>query len=187
MSPKACSHKWVIHDPIYGFLMTEKCFHCEIISTYFSEDQKPPLEEYRDGEHYWNFMESAQTVRFGLKCAACGKVVELKEMLGLMLCTGCDERCDVEKLHKKLEAERTWVYVAFSFFPVGKHRQLSDGQITALEDYFNQRRKSKTSRIKIVSGKMVLSLKHCYGEIIRDLDMLSLQQPASKTLNEEVR
>ena len=33
------------------------------------------------------------------------------------MCTGCDKHCQVEKLQKELEKERTWVYVAYGFLP----------------------------------------------------------------------
>jgi hypothetical protein len=77
----------------------------------------------------------------------------------------------------ELEAERTWVYVAFGFLPIDEKKQLSKEKITILEDYFNQRRKSSTSRIKIVSHDMVKSYDTCYAEVIRDLDLLSLTPP----------
>jgi len=164
-------------DTVYGFLVTEKCFHCEMISTEFSLDPKPPLEEYREGEHFWNLMESAQTIRYNLKCRSCGRVVELKELLGLMLCTGCDPACQVDVLRKRLEPQRAWVYVAFGFLPEKKHPQLPDEKIALLEEYINQRRKSKTSSIRIVPGRLVSRIQNCYGEVIKDTDMLSLTPP----------
>ena len=45
-----CSHQWEMANVSYGFIITEKCFHCEKIATYFTFEQKPPLEEYREGE-----------------------------------------------------------------------------------------------------------------------------------------
>jgi hypothetical protein len=122
-------------------------------------------------------METAQSIRFDLQCTECGTLVELKELMGLMMCTGCDEKCQVDALMKKHEAERTWIYVAFGFLPIDETEQLSKEKIAVLEDYFNQRRKSSTSRIKIVSHEMVKNHATCYGEVIRDLDLLSLTPP----------
>ena len=177
MNANVCRHQWEMVDTLFGFLVTEKCFHCDMISTEFSLDSKPPLEEYREGDHFWNLMESAQTLRFNLKCRACGRVMELKELVGLMLCTGCDPGCAVDDLRKRLEPQRTWVYVAFGFLPEPKHLQLSDEKIAVLEEYINQRRNSKTSSIKIVPGRMVSKIQNCYGEVIKDTDMLSLTPP----------
>ena len=78
---------------------------------------------------------------------------------------------------KKLEPERTWVYVAFGFLPIDENKQLSKKQLATLEAYFNQRRKSSKSRIKIVSHEMLKDYAVCYAEVIRDLDLLSLTPP----------
>lgn len=175
-------HRWEMVNVQYGFITTEKCFHCDKVVTYFSSEDKPPLEEYREGEHFWNVMETAQSIRFDLKCTQCGTLVELKELMGLMMCTGCDEKCAVDVLAKKLEPERTWVYVAFGFLPRDERKQLSKEKISVLEDYFNRRRKSSESgsRIKIVDYGMLKNYATCYAEIIRDLDLLSLTPPESK-------
>ncbi len=158
-----------------GFIITENCFKCHKTSTYFSYEQKPPLEEYREGDHFWNVMQSAQTIRYDLQCKICHKRVPYKELLGLLMCTGCDKKCKVDKLRKKLEKERTWVYVAFGFLPVEESKQLSQDKISILEDYFNQRRKSKTSKIRIVSSAMIDNIKNCYADVIKDVGMLDLK------------
>lgn len=179
MCEEKCSHRWEIANVDYGFITTEKCFHCDKVVTYFSAEHKQPLEEYREGDHFWNVVENAQSVRFDLQCNQCSTLVELRELMGLMMCTGCDEKCKVDTLMKELEPERTWVYVAFSFLPADEAQQLSQEKIANLEEYFNQRRKSSKSRIKIVGNDMVTNYATCYAEVIRDLDLLSLTPPDS--------
>jgi len=180
MPKTSCRHTWEMINIHYGFIVTEKCYTCEKISTYYSFEDRPPLDEYREGEHFWNVMESAQSFRFDFKCRACGQIVPFDELMGLMMCTGCDEECQVEKLQKKHAAERTWIYVAFGFLPTDEHRQLSREKISILEDFFNQRRKSSTSRIKIVSQELVKKYATCFGEVIKDVDMLSLKPSEGK-------
>jgi hypothetical protein len=177
MADKNCEHTWEMVNIKPGFIISEKCHHCGRISTYFSYDKSPPLEEYREGTHFWNVMESAQSNRYDLKCTKCGELVMLDELLGLMMCTSCDSLCDAGKLMKELEPERTWVYVAFGYLPAHEKKQLSPVQIQHLEEYFNQLRKSSKSRIKIVSSSKVRDISMCFGQIIRDIDMLSLQVP----------
>lgn len=177
MQEEKCVHQWEMVNVKYGFMITEKCFHCDKIATFFSSKEKPPLEEYREGDHFWNVVESAQSFQFDLKCSTCGHVEEYDDLMGLMMCTGCDENCEVNILMKKLEPERTWVYVAFGFQPSDEGKQLSKEKIAFLEDYFNQRRKSSKSRIKIVSHQMVKNYATCYAEVIRDLHLLSLTPP----------
>ncbi len=184
MQEEQCSsdeqHLWEMVNIQYGFITTERCFHCDKVVTYFSSEGKPPLEEYRDGDHFWNVMETAQSIRFDLQCTTCGTLVELKELMGLMMCTGCDEKCQVDALMKKHALERTWVYVAFGFLPIDETQQLPNEKIAILEEYFNQRRKSSISRIKIVSHEMVKNYATCYAEVIRDLDLLSLTPPENE-------
>ena len=177
MPEENCSHSWEMVDILPGFIITEKCYNTGQLSSYFSLEERPPLEEYRDGDNFWNVMESAQSIRFNLKCNKCNKLIDYRELLGLMMCTGCDEACEVDTLMKKFEPERTWIYVAFGFLPVEDKKQPSQEQIGYLEDYFNQRRKSSKSRIKIVSLEMVKDISTCYAEVIRDVDMLSLEPP----------
>ena len=177
MQNENCSHQWEMVNVVYGHIITEKCFHCDKVSTYFSAELKPSLDEYREGEHYWNVMETAQSFRFDLKCTACGRVEQFDDLMGLMMCTGCDEKCEVDVLRRKLEPEQTWIYVAFGFLPAKERKQLAPEKVTILEDYFNNRRKSSKSKIKIVSNEMVKSLATCYAEMIKDVDMLSLTPP----------
>jgi hypothetical protein len=158
-----------------GFIITENCFKCDKTSTYFCDEEKPPLEEYREGDHFWNVMESAQTVIFDLACLKCKTVVTYRELAGLMMCTGCDELCSVEKLRKELEKDRTWVYVAFGYLPLEESEQLGQEKIAVLEDYFNQRRRSSTSKIKIVSSELIRDIKNCYSNVIKDIGMLDLK------------
>lgn len=174
MDKEKCSHRWKMENVSYGYIITEKCFKCDKVSNYFTMEHTPPLEEYKDGEHFWNVMKSDQSFKFNLKCTECKTVVDYEELLGLMMCTGCDKDCDVDIEFKKLEAERIWVYVAFGFLPVEEKIQLTDEKIKILEDYFNQRRKSSSSKIKIVSHKKVKEISTCYAEVIRDVDMVSL-------------
>jgi len=177
MQQESCKHIWEMTNIKPCFIITENCFECKKISTYFSLEEKPPIEEYRDEEHYWNVMDHAQSIRFDLQCKECEKIVKLDEFAGLMMCTSCEENCKIYSLMKELEKERTWVYVAFGFLPVDEKKQLSEEQISILEDYFNQRRQSTTSRIKVVSGELIDDFSLCYGDIIKDADMLSSKAP----------
>lgn len=177
MPDEKCSHNWEMVNVAFGFIITEKCFQCDKIATYFSFEQKPPLEEYREGDHFWNVMESSQSFRFDLTCQQCGTTVKFDELCGLMMCTGCDDKCQVNDLLKEMESERTWIYVAFGFLPLEERKQLSVEQISVLEAYFNSRRKSSRSRIMIVSHELVRNVATCYAEVIKDVAMLSLTPP----------
>ncbi len=175
MPEEKCFHSWEMFNIIPGFIITEKCFNNKKISTYFSTDSAPPFEEYREGDDFWNVVECAQSIQFGLKCTKCGTIESFDELSGLMMCTGCDEICEVNTLLKKLEPKRIWIYVAFGFLPLKIRKQLSPDKIEILEEYFNQRRKSEKSKIRIVSHEMVKDIATCYPEVIKDIAMLDLR------------
>jgi hypothetical protein len=138
-------------------------------------EDNPPLEEHREGDHFWNVMESAQSIQFDLECDSCHTVASFKELAGLMLCPGCEEKCKIDQYRKEFEKDHIWVYIACGFLPVEEAKQLSQEKIFILEEYFNQRRKSTNSGIKIISYEMIESLKNCHAEVIKDVGMLSLR------------
>ena len=170
----ACSHQWEMVDVKYGFIVTEKCFHCSKVSNYFTYEHIPPLEEYREGDHFWNFMDSSQTIRFSLKCSKCDLIIPYNELAGLKLCTDCVDGCKVNDLRKTLEREFYVKRIIHCFLPIEERKYLSREKMQYLEDYFNQRRKSSKSKIKIVSQELVKNIDSCYSETILDKDMLSL-------------
>jgi len=99
-------------------------------------------------------------------------MVKLDELVGLMSCTGCDERCEVGILRRKLEPEHTHVYIALGSRPVNERKQLSEEKISILQDYFNQQCKSLKSKIKIVSHEMIRNIENCSAQIINNAEML---------------
>jgi len=54
MQEEKCSHQWTMTNVQTGFIITENCYKCDKTSTYFCLEEKPPLEEYREGDHFWN-------------------------------------------------------------------------------------------------------------------------------------
>ena len=93
MQEEKCAHTCEMVNVDYGFVITEKCYNCDKISTYFSLESRPPLEEYREGDHFWNVMESAQSFRFDLKCTKCGKLSYSYELKKLR-CPKCNGEVD---------------------------------------------------------------------------------------------
>lgn len=172
MQKEKCSHLWEMVNVASGLIVMKKCFHCGRVSTCFVFHDKPPLEPCREEQHFWNFMESDQSFHFDLKCTRCGTLVKLDELVGLLMCTGCDQTCEVDILRRKLEPEHTRVYIALGCRPIDERKQFSQEQISVLEEYFTQQCKSLKSKIKIVSHKMVKSIGNCYPKVIKDVDML---------------
>ena len=176
-----CRHEWEMTNIQYGFVSFEKCFHCNTLRTYFSPEGDASVgEEYRDGEHFYNILEKAQTLHFDFRCTRCDRLVSFKDLMGLLYCTGCMPDCEVEKIQKKLESERTWIIVAFGHLPEAVKKPLSAEKLNILTNYFNQRRDTSRSRIKIVPFNLIEDLSRCKGDFIHDVGMLSLEPPPGR-------
>jgi hypothetical protein len=171
-----CQHQWQMINIQFGFVVFEKCYHCNGLRTYFTIEDTPILgDKYREGSHYWSRVENAQSFRFDLQCTKCNHLEKFEDLMGLLYCTGCLPDCEVEILRKKYEAEKTWVLVAFGFLPEAQEQPIPSYKLDILTDYFNQRRDTTRSRIKIVSFNLIEDLSRCKGEFIHDVGMLSLE------------
>ncbi len=180
MHNESCDHNWEMVNIKPGYIMTETCHKCDLVTTYFSYEDNPPLEEYRSGDHFFNVMTSAQSVTFDLRCRKCHTVVTYRELSSLMFCTGCDKGCRVARLMEEERGRNVSVFVAFGFKPEDEKSVLSGNQVSILEDYFNQGRQKSSSVIKIVSPDMIDSMEACEGEYLLDTGMLSLTPEETK-------
>jgi hypothetical protein len=165
----------------FGFVVFEKCFHCNGLRTYFSEEERPILGDvYRDGDCYWNRVENAQSFRFDLQCKECQRVEKFRDLMGLLHCTGCLPDCRVDLMRRELEEGRTWILVAFGFLPKAATEPIPDYKLDILTDYFNQRRDTTRSRIKIVPFNLIDDLSRCKGDFMHDVGMLSQEPPEER-------
>jgi hypothetical protein len=173
-----CQHQWEMSNIHYGFVAFEKCYHCNTLKTFFSVEDFPVLgDEYREGDHFWNRVENAQSFQFDLRCSRCDKLVKMSEMMGLFQCTSCMPDCPVEILQKEYESERTWLMVAFGFLPEAVSAPIPLDKLDILSEYFNQRRDTSRSRIKIVPFNFIKDLARCKGVFLHDIGMLSREAP----------
>ena len=172
-----CSHRWEMANIQFGFVVFEKCSHCNNLRTYFSLDDT--WDEYREGDCLWSIVENAQTFRFDLKCRDCNHLETFQDLMGLLYCTSCLPDCEVEVLRKKYEAEKTWILVAFGFLPQALTNPIAERKLDILTDYFNQRRDTSRSKIKIISFNLISDISRCRGEFIHDVGMLS-QEPEER-------
>jgi hypothetical protein len=166
-----CLHQWKMTNVQFGFTVFERCSHCQAVRTYFSP--KDTWDEYREGGCTWSIVENAQTLRFDLQCETCKKLVSFEDLLGLMYCTSCMEDCPVECTRKAMEAQKTWILVAFGYLPISTDKPFSQEKLDILTDYFNQRRDTSLSKIKIIPFNLIKKFSMCRGEFIHDVGMLS--------------
>ncbi|MBN1824683.1 MAG: hypothetical protein JW958_00370 [Candidatus Eisenbacteria bacterium] len=172
MANEACRHDWTIVDLQNGYLVTEGCTRCGRRASFFTLKDQPHLDTYMEGGHRWRFLASAQSTRFNLQCAKCGIKVELKNVIGLMLCTECAEDCDVLKLKDESEGGSTWIYVALCSDPMHENGVcVSDEEIRVLEEYFNGNIKSPGKRVRFAPCIRWKSVDVCQGDVIADVGM----------------
>ncbi len=173
-----CMHQWVMTNTQFGFVVFEKCSHCQVVRSYYSNQDT--WDDYLEAEHHWSIVENAQTFRFDLECSNCGQYVALDDLSGLLYCTSCLEDCEVEIQRKRYEAAKTWVLVGFGFLPESKSKPLSGLKLQILSDYFNQRRDTSRSTIRIIPNSLITNISLCRGEFIHDVGMLSLEPPGER-------
>ncbi|MFA4986013.1 MAG: hypothetical protein WC712_05470, partial [Candidatus Brocadiia bacterium] len=139
MNEAKCRHRWMVTNRRNGYLVVEGCFHCGGRISFFTEEPRPPVDDYREGDHFWGYMGSYQATKFDLTCEECYETVELNDVMALMLCMNCNPDCELAKLAKADKNKRAWVYVALcadTSHAGGKC--VSPQGIAALNEYFNQ-------------------------------------------------
>jgi len=165
----------------FGFVVFEKCFHCEGLRTYFSRETNPILgDRYVEGDCHWTRMENAQSFQFDLECGECGRREKFDDLMGLMHCTGCIPECELDVQRQRYEEQRTFVIVAFGFLPETLADPIPQRKLDILTDYFNQRRDTSRSRIKVLPTNLIIDFPRCKGDFLHDVDMLSQDAPGER-------
>ena len=180
----SCNHEWSICNVRHGYFVEEGCFECGARLSFFSAEPVPPIDKYREGRHYWAYLGSFQTVKFDLKCRACGRIVDLNDVNGLMLSECTDRDCQVGALVRQ-QGPDSLVYVALcpnTSHPTGKC--VSSEGIEALNQYFNARLAPVGRKVTIVPCKLCNSIDKCRGTSIVDVrpDGHTVMQPRSRRL-----
>ena len=169
-----CKHKWEMADIRPGYLIIEGCPRCGGRSASFSPDVIVPMDERQEGEHFWVYLGSSQAVKFNLKCVACGELVDLDDVMGLMMSTCEEPECEVAKIAQK-KGQGTWVYVALcadSTHASGKC--VSPKGIRTLNEYFNQNIKTPGKKIVVVSCDQCCNIDRCKGIILTDVGLTDI-------------
>ena len=175
MAKEACRHSWNMTNTRFGFIVVEKCYHCKQERSYFAAEHIPPKEEYREGEHFWDYLGSAQSFQFSLKCRKCGLEIPFDDVLGLMMCSGCTPDCDAHIISSICEGQRAWVYVALCYQPdIGSKGAMGE-KLAILSTYFNDRIRTPGKKIIVVPGWLVRDIDVCKGTVLKDVGMFEVE------------
>jgi len=170
MDESGCAHNWDMVNVARGLIVMKKCYHCGKVSSCFCYHDKLPLEPCYEEGHFWNFMEGDATFHFDLKCTKCDTEVKFDELAGLMICTGCDERCRVDALKRELEPEGIKVVIALGRRPVEERERLGEDKIAILQDYFERKSEFLKDKVRVVHHEMVKDLDKCYARVFQQPD-----------------
>ena len=88
MAKANCPHRWKMVNLHGGYLVIEGCFHCRQRISQFSEEPVPPIDDYREGEHFWSHLADYQASKFDLRCENCPELVRLRDVMAVMLWFG---------------------------------------------------------------------------------------------------
>jgi len=172
MYKAGCIHSWEMANVAAGLIVMKKCFHCGKVSTCFCFHDKPPLETSREQEHFWNFVEANRAFHFDIRCRMCGKLVKLDDLVGLMVCVGCDDKCAVYGERQKLGAEGGRVFIALGRRPLDERKQLVPEKLAVLEEQLMQQAESLGLKVRVVPHEMVRNIDSCYAEVVKDAESL---------------
>jgi hypothetical protein len=180
-----CTHEWSIRNVRHGYLVEESCFECEGRRTFFCDEPIPPIEEYREGRHFWAYRNSFQTVKFNLLCRTCGRTINLKDVNGLMLSHCTDFDCAVGVLVRQQGPDSP---VCVAVCPNTTHPSdecVSRESIEALTQYMNAKLAPRRKKITVVPCKLCNSFDRCRGTGITDAGLAEIQntQPAVVSLS----
>jgi len=173
--PAACRHRWAMTNVRSGYLVVEGCFHCRQRISFFSEEPVPPIDDYREGDHFWTHLGDFQASKFDLKCGLCGREVSLKDVVATMLCLRCDPSCGVYQAGAETPDAVTWVYAALCADTSHVSGQCVSAEgILALNEYFNADLKNPAKKIIVVPCRLRRSVDKCQGVVLADVGLTEL-------------
>jgi len=170
-----CRHQWKMTHLRSGYLVVEGCLHCRHRISTFSEEPVPPIDDYREEEHFWSHLGDFQASKFDLQCEKCAKNVRLADVMAIMLCMRCDPECGVYKAGSGSGARKTWVYVALCADT--SHDSVtcvSEEGLRALNEYFGQNLHDPDKKILVVPCSLRRSVDNCQGVILADVGLTEL-------------
>lgn len=152
-----------------GYLVIEGCFHCNNRLSFFSEEPVPPIDEYREGDHFWSHRGNYQASQFDLQCEKCKKKISLNEVVAVMMCMRCSPDCGVYRAGSQKKGIRPWLYVALCADTSHvKGKCIREAGIRALNAYFNQSISDPYKKIVVVSCKARKHMDTCEGIVLAD-------------------
>lgn len=168
-------HRYEMVNVRPGYIIVEHEVFSRAMRSYFSTQEIPPIEEYREGPKIWKFSGMAQSFHFDLSDSTTGEVTNFDDLLGLVPYTSCSPESDIYRLGEFAQEQRIWIYIAVS------HRRLDPGRmgpwidkLKALNRYFGERLSTPSKKVLILPDYFGLHEEFNHGQILADFGLTSM-------------
>ncbi len=167
-----------------GYVVVEHDLLSRAVRSYFSDEPVPPVEEYREGKHIWQYAGTAQSFQFDVRDDETGEIIPFRELLGLMYYGCAQPESDISP-HRGDRPREQHLHLRGDDLRVagGSPGQHLPGEDRDPEPTFNERLRSRGKKILILPDLFDLYKTMSYGEIMIDFGLTSMEEAADP--NEE--
>jgi len=176
MAAAAAGFRYEMVNVRPGYIIVEHEVFSRMMRSYFSTEEIPPIEEYREGPRIWKFSGMAQSFRFDLADSWTGELIPFDDLLGLVPHTACERDSDIFRLGEFAQEQRIWMYVAVS------HRQVEPAamgewidKLKALNRYYGERMRTPDKKVLILPDYFGLHDKFNHGQVLADFGLTSME------------
>jgi hypothetical protein len=160
--------------PGYVIIEQERFTHAE--RAWFSAEDVPPKEEYREGDKVWKYSDMAQSFQFDVRDNDTGEVAQFPELLGLLYAGCCKKNSDIYTIGDLASRNRISLYIAITYeAPDGSRLNISMEKIQMLNAMYNERLHTRDKKILILPDLFNLYRAVAYGDIMIDFGLTSTE------------
>ncbi|MBM4394279.1 MAG: hypothetical protein FJ087_01155 [Deltaproteobacteria bacterium] len=158
-----------------GYIVVEHERFSNAMRSYFSTEDTPPVEEYREGAKVWKYSGFAQSFRFDVMDRETGETHPFADLLGLVWWAGCRDGSEPAVIGDVAADQKVQVYVALTWEgPDGRRAPLAAERLKVLNRYFNERIREPGKKILILPDCFDLGRQFSYGQVMVDLGLTAL-------------
>ena len=169
-------HRYEMVNIQPGYLIVEHEVFSRQMRSYFSAEEVPPIEEYREGQQIWKYSGMAQSFHFDIREVTTGHLTRFDDLLGLVPHTGCPPDSDIYRLGEIAQEQKVWIYVAVP------HRPLDSSglgvwaeKLKVLNRYFSERLGTPNKKILILPDYFGLQEQFDHGMIMADVGLTTME------------
>jgi len=177
MMPSEVRPRYEMVNVRMGYVMVEHDLFSRSVRSYFSTEETPPREEYREGNRTWRSAVMGQSFHFDLRDTSTGEIIKFPELLGLLYYGSCKPESDIYRVGQIAHDANVSIYIAITHETgEGSRMALSDEKLGILNKAFFDRLQRKDKKILILPDLFGLHKTMSYGEIMIDFGLTSMEE-----------